>query len=176
MKCWYYEKVLSPGSSGWKCIDMCKIRRCNGHVTGSPWEHAAKAGTGGAMWDVKTFEPMAFWIIREREREIERERAVLMGFTMILPKVNVDRTTPHVVHFIRRLCILCKWKLNHLLKVASHLFWPWCLARMPALEQWSKIALPGSTLHQLHLLWPSCLNAQLSSTSSCPFRGHAKNW
>ena len=64
-----YEKVLSPGSSGWKCIDMCKIRQCNGHVTGSPWEHAAKAGTGGAMWDVKTFEPMAFWIIRERERE-----------------------------------------------------------------------------------------------------------
>lgn len=101
-----YEKVLSPGSSGWKCIDMCKIRQCNGHVTGSPWEHAAKAGTGGAMWDVKTFEPMAFWIIRERERE----REVLMGFTMILPKVKVDRTTPHVVHFIRRLCILCIMK------------------------------------------------------------------
>ena len=47
--------------------------------------------------------------------------------------------------------------------MASHLFSPWCFSWIPALEQWSKIALAGSTLHQLHLLWPSCLNAQLSS-------------
>lgn len=39
------------------------------------------------------------------------------------------------------------------------------------------MALPGSTLHQLHLLWPSCLNAQLSfqmHLAVARFRGHEK--